>query len=275
MVRLGSSTRALLAALPLAAALAACGAPDRSNGGFRVVERRDSGVFADAAGSNVDGSTSEHDAGFDVDDAGALDAWLGDDVGERDGGTTFPDAETPDSGTPTFPDASWPDASWPDANVPDTGPRRDAGPFDAGTPRDSGLPIFPDGGVMTDGGVSYQTNVAILSSTAVINLQPPVAADPLSYSVQLEFDNSGPGSENLSVVSASVSLIVITQNFQMGPSHNAPVGVSQRTIAKIPGTADTALTFPDLLCAGLPAFVTIELSNGVVLTDLPQISCVN
>ncbi|MCK6546702.1 hypothetical protein L6R52_12700 [Myxococcota bacterium] len=267
MVRL--APRALPSVLLFAATLAACGTPDRNNGGFRVVERRDSGIPRDAA-TAPDAGSEAPDAGFAGEDAGeGFDVWVGDeDAGVPDTGPQRPDA--------TFPDATFPDASWPDASIPDTGPRRDAGGFDAGNnPWDGGLPIWPDGGVMTDGGVNYQTNVSILSSTAVINLQPPVAADPLTYTVQLQYDNSGPGSETISVVNASVSLIVITQNFQMGPPHTAPVGSSQRTVAKIPGTADTGLSFPDLLCAGLPAIVTIELSNGALLSDLPQITCVN
>src|SRR5213075_1953107 len=130
-----------------------------------------------------------------------------------------------------------------DAGVADTG-RPDTGPSDTSLP-DFGIP-FPSDAGLPDTGPSdtgtppaQQTTVSLVMSTSqvLLDLNPPIAADPLHFSLDLTYDNVGPGSENISITSVNVmSLFTPLQTFLAGPAHNAPVGTSMQTVTKTPGS---------------------------------------
>lgn len=254
--------------------LAACGGNDRDGRNYVIL--RDSSVSRPDAVEPQEDASEDDEAGVGdrgVFDAGEDETFDADGPRDADG---FPDARTfPDAG---FPDANNPppfDAGRPDIGVP--GFPDASGPFDAGRP-DAGRPDAgrPDSG-QTDSGTppAFQTTVSLTPGTAFVtlNLQPPVAADPLSFSSELTYDNVGPGSQVISVTNVEVSAIILPiQTFVAGPAYNAPVGFTTNTISKSPGTA-AAITAPETYC-GLPAIVYIDLSNGQQLTDISVVSCV-
>lgn len=161
----------------------------------------------------------------------------------------------PDLGFPTFPDAAQPR----DTGV---GPGRDTG---VGPGSDSGMPPL-------------QTQVSAVPGTALAH----VGSNDFDFSVTLQFDNAGPGAESLSVTSAELTFVIVGQTFSLTPSsHFAPVGSSQRTFSKVPGsgnppTLDSTLLL--LACSGIgvpvPGILDIGFSNGAFVSVVDTtISC--
>lgn len=264
--------------------LAACGGNDRGGRGYVVIVPRDGSMNNN--GGRDGGEEGQEDAGRDPQRGdGSSEGWpdarenFEDASSEGDVGGGFPDART-------FPDAGFPDASgFPDATAP-----ADTGIFDAGRPdsggRDSGFPDigfpFPTDAGRPDSGVgdtgtppAFQTTVSIVTGSMVtLNLAPPVAPDPLSYEVELGYDNIGPGSQNISIVNVNVNAIIVSvQDFVASPAHNAPVGFSSRVVTKAAGTG-TPISNPQLICQLPVASITIDLSNGQQLTDVALVNCV-
>jgi hypothetical protein len=175
-----------------------------------------------------------------------------------------PNEEIADAGFFFF-DAEPPfDAGFRDADVPDVG-FRDAGFRDA-------TPAPPDASP-PDAGRLEQTMVSFVPGTAVIRTD----GTDLEFQATLEYDNVGPGSETISVVSAAATYVIggTMQIFSVGPAHAAPVGLSQRPVEKIPGTGDRALDPLTLqfVCALQLVGVELELSNGLLVTEIATLDC--
>jgi hypothetical protein len=260
----------------LSTSLAACGGSDRGGRGYVVVVARDANMNPN------EGRDAEESAG-DANQTGGTDAGLPGDANDPQPGDAqnFPDAwSPPDAGfedAETFPDAwSPPDAGRIDAGRPDGG-RPDMGFPDLGIPFPPADAGRPDTG-LSDSGTppAYQTTVSLVApslSQVTLDLIPPVDADPLTYSVELSYDNVGPGSQNISITNVNVvALIFPLQDFQAGPAHNAPVGITTHTVSKIAGTGQ-ALSAPETYC-GLPAIILLEFSNGQQIQDIGLVNCI-
>jgi hypothetical protein len=277
-----SSVLSLLS-LSLPLVLAACGGNDRGGRGYVVVVARDGNNVNEGRDAGEDGSTDNprEDAGdrpndndastepFDARDEprpdateGFPDAWSPEDVGFADAAGFMDASGPPDSGR--F-DAGRPDTGPSDSGFPDIGfpfPPGDAGRPDTGSNSDSGTPP------------QFQTTVSMNPGTSqvVLNLIPPVAADPLSFTAELFYDNVGPGSQNISIININVmALIFPVQDFVAGPAHNAPVGSSSRVVNKVAGTGQP-VSAPETYC-GFPAIVLIDFSNGQSLQDFGSVTC--
>ncbi len=161
-------------------------------------------------------------------------------------------------------------------------------PPDAGFPADVGFPGFPDASQPRDSGTipmgpdsgqpPLQTQVTAVPGTAVA----VVGSSDFDFSVTLQFDNAGPGSQALTVTRAELTIVIVGQTFSLTPSsHSAPVGSSQRTFSKVPGSGNPPSIDPTLLllaCAGIgvpvPGILTIEFSNGAFVSVLDaSVSC--
>lgn len=257
-----------------ALSLAACSSDTSRPGGA------DASAAADASATADTGETTDAEGPADL--GAAVDA-----------------GETTDAGVAT--DAGFPtDSGTLDLGIEDIGgPGVDVGVgFDAGFPgRDGGG--FPDLGLNFDGsfpdlGLSFdgsfpgfdagavQTNVSIIPGTAslYLDLMPPVDPDPVRFSVELRYENAGPGDELISVTSARVTALsasvgLFQQTFMMRPDHMAPVGTSSKTISKTPGSGSVGLPNPQTWCAAPPqGIVRLELSNGRSVFELVPIQCV-
>jgi hypothetical protein len=257
----------------LAAAIAACGG-GRERRGYVVVvpqdggptEGRDSGR---EGGRDAEDRPIENDGGIRDSSEEVRDAGEGfPDAEESPDAEEFPDTGRPDNGIPdTGPpdtgriDTGIPDVGWPDFGFPDSG-RSDTGTLDSGTP-DSGAPP------------QFQTTVSFVTGTLLVsmNLVPPVASDPLSFGAELQYDNVGPGSQTISVASASVQLLFFsTHTFAVGPAHVAAVGVTTRAVSKTPGSG-SAISAPETYC-DLPVIATLDLSNGQQISDFTVLNCI-
>lgn len=274
------SSFVLFAAGLAACGLAGCGGSDRGGRGYVVIVPRDGST-----------NTGERDGGEEGREDASDDPQRGDGSSEGwpDARETFEDAwSPPDAGGGVEDARGFPDASgFPDAFVPPDAGIADAGRPDSGGPRDGGFPDLgfpfppqdagrPDTG-NSDSGVppAFQTTVSIVTGSQItLNLVPPVAPDPLSYTAELGYDNIGPGSQNISIVNVNVNAIIVpVQDFVAGPAHNAPVGFSSQVVSKAAGTG-TPLSSPSVLCQIPIAQVTIDFSNGQQLSDIAFVTCV-
>jgi len=121
----------------------------------------------------------------------------------------------------------------------------------------------------------FQTTVSMTPGTSqvVLDLNTPVAPDPLTFTVDLTYDNVGPGAQVISITNVHVdALIFPIQDFDAGPDHNAPVGNSMQTVNKIAGSG-MPISSPSTYCS-LPAIVTIDFSNGQQLSDFGVTTCI-
>lgn len=227
-----------------------------------MTSTRDRGVSNDAeesgdAGDDPFDAFGDRDFGFEE-----RDAETGQDFGFPDAG--FRDAESP-------PDFGFPDQGFPDAFAFDAMPPRDSGigpdafvpdfgvpPFDSGTPVDAGPPAF-------------QTTVSVTASQLILS------GGNTEYTATFNYDNIGPGSQTISVVTARVDWIQGSlQTFSLAPSsHVASVGSTQRNVATVPGSQSPPVDvlFEQFVCALGITTVYLEFSNGQTLTELTTLQC--
>lgn len=245
----------------------ACGETRRPGGpgsGVPATPRRDAAVDAGEDGREDGGPTQP---GPDGEVSDGRDATTEPRRDAEPGRDADPMVTPSDVGFPTF-----------DAQPP---------PPDAGFPPDLGFPTFPDAAQPRDTGVvpgndsgmpPLQTQVSAVPGTALAH----VGTSDFDFSVTLQFDNAGPGAESLSVTSAELTFVIVGQTFALTPSSQlAPVGSSQRTFSKVPGsgnppTLDSTLLL--LACAGIgvpvPGILSIGFSNGAFVSVLDTtISC--
>jgi hypothetical protein len=156
------------------------------------------------------------------------------------------------------------------------------GGLDGGAPADTGIPpdtgVRPDTGVVADAGPALQTQISVVPGTAVAQL-----GTDFDFSATLSYANSGPGAQTISVVHAEVQVLIpvamTMQVFAVSPAHTAPVGNSQRGVAKVPGSGDRIID-PQLVLLfcqfplGIPVSVLLEFSNGAAILEDVAVTCV-
>jgi len=204
-------------------------------------------------------------------DAGLEDAAL-EDAGLEDAGFT-PDALDPDLG---FLDAQRAEIGGLDLGI---GNRDvsfpEAGGFDLSFPSFDGS--WPEIGGLFDGGAVQTTVRLVPGSVSVwLNLQPPVAMDPLFFTAEASFNNVGAADEQISFPVARLSILaggLMQHSFVVEPDHLAPVGQSTKMIMKRAGSGMGTFATPSMLC-NATALLRIEVSNGQLLFEPVTVTCV-
>ena len=221
----------------------------------------DSGEAKDSGPAITDDTGVATDTGH-VDTGAIVDSGFADSGVELDGGGSI------DTGIPGGTDAGNGDR---DGGFGFDIPRFDfGGGFFDGT-----LPSFDGAFPRFDGGV-VQTDVTMPNGGRVLlDLMPPVDPDPLRFSAELVFDNSGAAPEMISITNARVfsAIPFFAQDFQVEPDHLAPIGVSMKMVMKAAGSGSANPMDPMALC-NTSALLTLEVSNGQRIVDLITVTCV-
>ena len=233
------------------------GAGDSDSGSSAVV---DAASVIDSGSESVDSGSAVRDADLPAIDAGSIVP----DVGVFDAGEVLAD-----SGSIAF-----------DGGLP----RRDGSfpSFDGSFPSfDGSFPSFDSGsGNQSQTVVSFSTTSTI---QVTLNLMPIVAADPISVSIPLDFDNSGTTPELITFTQATLIMtgqasgglpLPFLQRFSIGPGYLATPGQSSKTFFKTTGSGNPNMVTDPMQFCNQTFIVTLILTNGQTLFQRGTSQCV-
>ena len=236
-----------------------------SDSGSSVVS--DAASVIDSGSESIDSGSTVRDADLPAIDAGSIVP----DVGVFDSGEVLAD-----SGSIAF-DGGLPrrDGSFPsfDGSLPS---------FDGSFPSfDGSFPSFDSGsGNQSQTVVSFSTTSTI---QVTLNLMPIVAADPISVSIPLDFDNSGTTPELITFTQATLIMtgqatgglpLPFLQRFSIGPGYLATPGQSSKTFFKTTGSGNPNMVTDPMQFCNQTFIVTLILTNGQTLFQQGTSQCV-
>jgi|GEM_PF-6517927 len=240
------------------------GAAITDSGSSAVV---DATSIVDSGSESIDSGTTLRDADLPAIDAGSIVT----DVGVIDAGEVLSD-----SGSIAF-----------DGGLP----RRDGSfpSFDGSLPSfDGSFPSFDGSFPSFDSGAGNQSQTVVSFSTTsttqvTLNLMPIVAADPISVSISLDFNNSGTTPELITFT--QVTLIMtgqasggfptpFLQRFSIGPGYLATPGQSSKTFFKATGSGSPNMVTDPMQFCNQTFIVTLILTNGQTLFQQGTSQCV-